>query len=274
MPRSILTTLLFLLLAALSPSSAGELKTLTFEKISYRLYLADPAEIELHWKDPDSNKPYRTFQTLQRALEKRGRQIELIMNAGIFDAGGVPSGLHIENGKQLRPINLKTGYGNFYLKPTGIFSITKNHTPAITETTAFAKKITQQSAEGATGSSVTLGAEGASGASVMLALQSGPLLLNHGRIHPKFIADSSSKLHRNGVGIRTTDNKIIFAITDFTPTSNRVNLHGFARLFQHLGCQDALFLDGDLSQMTVNPTAPIPPGNHLGALITITRPSP
>jgi uncharacterized protein YigE (DUF2233 family) len=256
----------FLLLATLTPARAGELKTLTFENVSYRLYLADPAEIELHWKNPDTGKSYRTFQSLQAGLEKRRRQIELIMNAGIFDPGGVPSGLHIENGKQLRPINLKTGYGNFYLKPTGIFSITKDHTPAITETHEFAKQLGQQSAKGKPGSSVTL--------ALALALQSGPLLLNKGRIHPKFIPDSSSKLHRNGVGIRASDNKIIFAITDFTPTTNRINLHGFARLFQHLGCQDALFLDGDLSQMTVNPKGPIPPGNHLGALLTITRPSP
>ncbi|MEM7146188.1 MAG: phosphodiester glycosidase family protein [Verrucomicrobiota bacterium] len=254
MPRPAHILLALTLYAWPHLSPAGELKTITFEDVSYRLYIANPAEIELHWKNPDTNQPYRTFQALQSALNKNGRNIELIMNAGIFDPGGVPSGLHIENSNQLRPINLKTGYGNFYLKPTGIFSISKNNTPAITETHRFAKKQIPPS-------------------DIKLALQSGPLLLDNGNIHPKFIANSSSKLHRNGVGIRASDNKIIFAITDFTPKTNRVNLHTFARLFKHLGCKDALFLDGDLSQMTVSPKKPIPPGNHLGALITITKPS-
>lgn len=255
MPHLAATTLLTLILTVLSThlSSAGELNSLKFENVSYRIYIADPAEIELHWKDPVSNKPFRTFRALQSALNKKGRSVELIMNAGIFDPGGVPSGLHIENGKELRPINLKSGYGNFYLKPTGIFSITQDGTPAITETQHFAS-------------------QKANPAHLALAVQSGPLLLNQGKIHPKFLPNSQSKLHRNGVGIRSSDQKIIFAISDFQPQTNRVNLHGFARLFQHLGCENALFLDGDLSQMVVSPNGPIPSGNHLGALITITNP--
>jgi uncharacterized protein YigE (DUF2233 family) len=33
----------------------------------------------------------------------------------------------------------------------------------------------------------------------------------------------------------------------------RVTFHQFTRLFQHLGCEDALYLDGDISSMVVDP---------------------
>jgi uncharacterized protein YigE (DUF2233 family) len=32
-----------------------------------------------------------------------------------------------------------------------------------------------------------------------------------------------------------------------------VTFHQLARLFLHLGCQDALYLDGDISQMITSP---------------------
>ena len=33
----------------------------------------------------------------------------------------------------------------------------------------------------------------------------------------------------------------------------RVTFHQFSQLFLHLGCKDALFLDGDISDMVTNP---------------------
>ena len=37
----------------------------------------------------------------------------------------------------------------------------------------------------------------------------------------------------------------------------RVTFHQLAKFFLHQGCADALYLDGDLSEMLVNPVADI-----------------
>ena len=85
------------------------------------------------------------------------------------------------------------------------------------------------------------------GINVEQAVQSGPLLLHRGKIHSKFNADSQSRLLRNGVGV-LANGKVLFAMTDFH-SQKLPNLYEFAQLFRGLGCKDALFLDGDLSQM-------------------------
>ena len=170
------------------------------------------------------------------------------MNAGIFEPGGVPSGLHIENGVELQPINLRDGKGNFYMKPNGVFAV------------ANAKGIVMESADFSR-----------SGIKATLGLQSGPLLLRAGEINPQFQAASPNRKHRNGVGIVSATGQVVFAITELQPQTNRVNLHGFARLFQHLGCKDALFLDGDVSEMIVSPTTVLPAGNRLGAFLVVTK---
>ena len=71
--------------------------------------------------------------------------------------------------------------------------------------------------------------------------------------------------------VSTRTGRVVFAITEFGET-NLVNLYDFAELFRSLGCRDALFLDGDISGCVVNPTGPIVPGNHFGAIIAVTRP--
>ncbi len=55
--------------------------------------------------------------------------------------------------------------------------------------------------------------------------------------------------------------RLIFAITD---KGEMVNFWDFAGLFLKLGCKNALFLDGDISQMSVNPDKPVS-SNRFGA---------
>lgn len=228
---------------------AGEAARIEQLGVSYRVFRAKPREIELHWKD-GSGQPYGQFSRLQEALESRGRGIEFMMNAGIFEPGGIPSGLHIERSVVQRQLNLQAGRGNFYLKPNGVFCVVGGRALVIES-----------------------GRFGTSNLSPSLAVQSGPLLLADGVIHPAFRADSPNKKHRNGVGV-LPGGDVIFAITEFEPVTNRVNLHGFASLFAHLGCRDALFLDGDLSEMIVNPAKALPPGNRVGAMFAVTIPRP
>lgn len=101
---------------------------------------------------------------------------------------------------------------------------------------------------------------------IQTAVQSGPMLLIDGKRHPAFSEGSPNRLRRNGVGV-DSQNQLVFAITD---TGQRVNFWDFAGLFLHLGCRNALFLDGNLSQMEVNPARGID-SFPLGAMFAVAE---
>lgn len=195
--------------------------------VTYHVIRCAPGAVRIVWTDGEG-RPLGTFPQAVRFLRQRGESIATVMNGGIFEPGGVPSGLLIQDGKVLRSLNLADGEGNFFLKPNGVFFV-----------------------GGDVGSVVASGEFPVEPAGIRFAVQSGPLLLRHGKIHPKFNVDSKWRLHRNGVGI-DGDGKVVFAMTDFH-SPKFPNLHEFARLFLELGCADALFLDGDLSQMRSPP---------------------
>ena len=219
----------FLLAFAISSACAGwagEYRTTRYEDKLIHLYRADPAELSLHWKG-DDEKPVRTFKALRGHLETDGSRVTFLMNAGIFEPGHVPSGLHIQDGKELLPLNLEPGEGNFFLKPNGVFLVGKEGAEILASEDYENRK----------------------GAPPRFALQSGPLLLRAGGVHPKFRPMSDSLLHRNGVGV-LPNGSVLFAMTDLAP-EHWINLYSFAMLFKALRCENALFLDGDLSTMWV-----------------------
>jgi uncharacterized protein YigE (DUF2233 family) len=76
-----------------------------------------------------------------------------------------------------------------------------------------------------------------------LQTQSGPLLVIDGKLHPKLDHDGTSRLIRNGVGVR--GHKAVFVISE-TP----VSLGKFARFFRdQLKTPDALHFDGSVSSL-------------------------
>ena len=134
----------------------------------------------------------------------------------MFDPALKPVGLYVEQGRELVHVNTKSGYGNFHMKPNGVFYISVDRA-AVAETRAFLKQRPQAE----------------------LATQSGPMLVIDGRLHPRFDRRSTSLKARNGVGVRA-DGKVIFAISQ-----GEVSFDAFARLFRDgLNCPNALFLDG------------------------------
>lgn len=218
----------------------------TVDGVTYHILHASPASIRIIWKDTNG-KQLRDFPSAARYLKGGKLPVDTLMNGGIFEPGGVPSGLLIQDGKELHPVNRNKGEGNFFLQPNGIFLL------------------------GSKGAAVILTEEyPLKGITIQQAVQSGPLLLRHGKIHPAFNAGSSSRLHRNGVGIARSG-EVIFAMTDLDSTKFP-NLHEFARLFQKLGCEDALFLDGDLSQMRSGADL-AKPSNQFGSIIAVLRKS-
>lgn len=210
------------MLVLLGQSGASPEKKLV-DGVNYLILNTSPDAVRILWKDSDGRQ-MRTFPEVAEHLERRKLAVDTLMNGGIFEPGGIPSGLLVQDGQVLRPLNREVGEGNFFLKPNGVFLI------------------------GAQGAFV-IGTDDypLKGIEVRQAVQSGPLLLHHGKVHPAFKPDSSSRLHRNGVGV-TKDGKVVFAMSDFH-SPKFPNLHEFAMLFRSLGCDDALFLDGDLSQM-------------------------
>ncbi len=124
---------------------------------------------------------------------------------------------------------LKKAGGNFHIQPNGVFYVTADKQAAIRTTADFAKKY------------------GKAPTSLYLAVQSGPMLVINGRINGQFMPAGKSQYSRNGVCV-TSDNRVWFLITaNFV----RSNLYQFARAAKQLGCNNALYLDGNLSKLSL-----------------------
>lgn len=244
MPFLPLLALISLLGMALLPA---DILRKTIDGVDYHLLYAEPAQVELIWKD-QQGKQIRTFPEAHDFMKKQGFELLALMNGGIFEPGGIPSGLLIQDGKEWRPVNRREGRGNFFLQPNGIFVLTKN-AALILATADYPQDLPAQEI-------------------IRAAVQSGPLLLNKGKIHPAFNQGSPNRLHRNGVGV-TKNGRVILAMSDFH-SRKHPNLYEFATLFRTLGCENALFLDGDLSQFKEG-EAQREPSNRFGSIIAITK---
>ncbi|MBK1884435.1 phosphodiester glycosidase family protein [Luteolibacter pohnpeiensis] len=214
--------ILFILVVLFQIASGGEEKVQR-AGIEYRIWRVKPDRVRVIWLGKDK-KPLRTFQAVNRALTDSGEKPVMFMNGGIFEPGGIPSGLLIQNGKTLNPLNRKDGNGNFFLKPNGVFFLTEDGAQ-IVDASAF----------------------DANRNGIRYAVQSGPLLLKNGQTHAAFRKQSESRLLRNGVGVDHEGNVILAISRSDSPKSP--NFYEFADLFRSLGCENALFLDGVISQM-------------------------
>lgn len=237
-----LRTVLPLLLLLLGSAIAAPIPTVV-DGVAYQVVRAAPHAVSVLWLDK-RGVPLRTFPAAARYLLEEGTPAETLMNGGIFEPGGLPSGLLIQDGTELRPVNRKTGDGNFFLKPNGIFLL------------------------GASGAAIiSTDQHPLNGMKIRGAVQSGPLLLHAGAIHPQLSKDSASRLHRNGVGVDKSG-AVVLAITD--PSSPKLpTLHEFAQLFRSLDCPDALFLDGIIGQIASGAEV-TKPSHSFGSIIAVT----
>jgi uncharacterized protein YigE (DUF2233 family) len=171
--------------------------------------------VRLYWTRSDGT-PYAYLSSLPQTLEREAARLLFATNAGMFDPDLKPVGLYVEQGRELVHVNTRSGYGNFHMKPNGVFYIAAGRA-GVSETQAFLKQRPQAD----------------------LATQSGPMLVINGRLHPRFDRTSTSLKARTGVGVRA-DGKVIFAISQ-----GEVSFDALARLFRDgLNCPNALFLDG------------------------------
>lgn len=174
--------------------------------------------LQMFWKN-DQGEILGSIQDLKTFVESKNFKLVFAMNGGMFTGDFTPQGLFIQNNKTLTALDTTDGYGNFYLKPNGIFYLTKDSTPIVCKTSDFVDN-----------------------GNIQYATQSGPMLVIDGQIHPVF-KEGSKHLHiRNGVGI-LPDNKVLFAMS-----KEKINLCDFAKFFQNAGCKNALYLDGFVSR--------------------------
>ena len=254
-PTYIITAWCFAVIS-LTTTSAADLREehVQYAGVAFRVVRIAPEKLQVVWKDAQG-MPYRTLGRVQAAFKQQGKTLKFIMNAGIFQTGGIPCGLHVEAGKELRPINLADAPGNFFLKPNGVLWIevtSATSEPHIASSPDFVKR--------------QHGVRFLSSRWIQTAVQSGPMLLIDGKRHPAFTEGSKNRLHRNGVGV-DAKGQLVFAITD---KDQAVNFWDFAGLFLSLGCRNALFLDGDISQLAVNPTRPVE-SNQFGAMFVVAE---
>ncbi|MBB4066926.1 phosphodiester glycosidase family protein [Gellertiella hungarica] len=207
-----------------APAQAAEdgCRRLEHKAGRYIVCTFDPgrASIALFNRGTDG-KPYGRFDPLFQALLSRGELPVFAMNGGMYEEDLSPVGLYVEKGMEQKAANLRGGYGNFHLKPNGVFWLSAGKA-GVTETRAFLKRRKP----------------------VDYATQSGPLLVWRNRLHPALLPDSDSFKIRNGVGI-DGQGRVHFVISE-----DAVRFHDLATLFRDiLKCPDALFLDGSISSL-------------------------
>lgn len=212
----------------------------TLDGHTYDVFTVDPREvrIDLHGRDADGRR-YADFARVQRRLATNG---------GMFSRDFSPVGLYVEDGVSRAALNARdSAGGNFYMKPNGVFFLTRGDTARILETGAFAA---------------------ARRRNVWIATQSGPLLVRRGTIHPSLRPTTRRGFIRSGVGVRG-DGTVVFAISN-----QAVGLHEFARLFRHvLRCDDALYLDGAISRTYLPALRRTRLEGDFGPIITVSFPA-
>jgi uncharacterized protein YigE (DUF2233 family) len=204
-------------------------------------YTVEPKKqnLQLYWKN-DKGEILGSIQHLKTYVERKNLTLTFAMNAGMFTEQYSPVGLFIQDGKTIKNINKSNGKGNFNWKPNGVFYITKDNVPVIRQTGEFVNQ-----------------------GNIKNATQSGPMLVIDGKIHDGF-KKSTSLYIRNGVGI-LPNNKVVFAMS-----KEEITFYDFAKYFQSLGCKNALYFDGAVSQMYLPEKKWIQTGGDFGVIIGVT----
>lgn len=184
--------------------------------------------LKLYWQN-DQGEQLLDFDGLKNYLKEKGEELVFATNGGMYLEGYAPQGLYIENGKTIKTLDtLQKGYGNFYMKPNGVFCVIEGqndldfHAGMVCTTEDFQ--------------------ELSKAGNIQYATQSGPMLLIDGQMHPKFRKGSENLNIRNGVGV-LPNGELLFAMS-----KEKINFYDFASYFKQTGCQNALYLDGYVSR--------------------------
>ena len=214
-----LPSLLPLLLLSL-PAFASGTCSLTDPSLTLQSYTVDPQRerIVMYWQKEDG-KAWGSLRSLLGDINRDG-QVQMAMNGGIYDKAYAPLGLYIEKGRQLTQLNRASGGGNFFIRPGGVFYL-RGQNAGIVSINKFRPS-----------------------PAIRYAVQSGPMLIENGKINWRLKPSASSRKLRNGVGI-TGDGKVVFMLS-----ARETNFYDFACYAQaKLNVRQMLYLDGTISKM-------------------------
>lgn len=206
------------------PALAATCREEAYEGVDYAICDVDVTQevLRLFLYEPETTRPYGYFSVLNAALEEQGFTLGFAANAGMYHEDRAPVGLYIEDGVTVQNVITNAGPGNFGLLPNGILCLRDRRIDVI-ETLRYVEEAPD----------------------CISATQSGPMLVIDGALHPRFLRDSTSRFIRNGVG--TNDDG---TIASFVISNSPVTFHAFGSMFRdHLGLQNALYFDGNVSRL-------------------------
>src|SRR5579863_8621734 len=113
---------LFVAMPAARPADSAPCSAITEADHHYTICTFDVRKTALRlFLAGSDGKPYGSFAAVADALKSQGDSLLFAMNAGMFGADFRPVGLYVEGGHQLRGANTRGGFGNFHMKPNGVF---------------------------------------------------------------------------------------------------------------------------------------------------------
>lgn len=218
----------------------------SFDGLAYTACEVDPRTDALRlFLDAPSGEKFGQFSSIDKTLQEDGKVLAFAMNAGMYHDDRAPVGLYIEDGQEIMRVIPNAGPGNFGLLPNGVFCIRENRADVI-ETLTYA----------------------ATPPECRHATQSGPMLVIDGDLHPRFLADSTSRYVRNGVGTSEDGSRVVFVISD-----QAVTFHEFGRIFRDdLGLPQALFFDGSVSRLHAPQLGRSDFGRWMGPIVGVVEP--
>ncbi|MFO6447383.1 phosphodiester glycosidase family protein [Erythrobacter sp. NE805] len=224
---------------ALGPSAC---ESVTFEDAALTHCIADPAQHRIGMANVGPDKqPFGSLAKFAATVDPA--TIAFAMNGGMYGDDLKALGYYVENGERMKELDRGEGAGNFYMKPNGVFFGSGGSWKVMGSNTFFN----------------TVGDRPEFGT------QSGPLLLDNGKMHPEVQDNGPSKAIRNAVGVGP-DGRAHFVISD-TP----VSFGQLARYYRDvLKVQNALYLDGAVSSLW-DPAGGRQDGGRVGPIIVVTR---
>ena len=210
-----------------------------YDGISYSICEVAPRtdDLQLFHKDAEGNV-YGNFS----AIEAAEGPLTFAMNAGMYHDDRSPVGLYVEDGTETQRLIPNAGPGNFGMLPNGVLCIDEDRARVI-DTLEFRDR----------------------GRTCRDATQSGPMLVIEGKLHPRFLLDSTSRFIRNGVGTTEDGTRAVFVIAN-----QPVTFYQFGSLFRDfLKLPNALYFDGKVSRLYALELGRADSGFKLGPIVGV-----
>jgi uncharacterized protein YigE (DUF2233 family) len=217
-------------------------ENVTFEGVPLTHCIADPAQHRIGMANLGADKqPFGSLAKFAASVDPA--TIAFAINGGMYGDDLRALGYYVEKGERLKELDRGEGSGNFYMKPNGVFFGSGGSWRVMGSNTFFN----------------TVGDRPDFGT------QSGPLLLDNGKMHPEVQDNGPSKAIRNAVGV-DGGGRAHFVISDAP-----ISFGQLARYYRDvLKVSNALYLDGAVSSLW-DPAAGRQDGGRVGPIIVVTK---